>query len=603
MENTILNNNNNNRQVIFNFLENYVARFPNKNLLFAKKNDNWIPLTCNEVYEQSLQLCNAFINLGIKFGDNTAEGKDKIGIISNNRPEWVITDFATQQCGAVLVPIYPTINVLELEFILEHAQVKILFVSDKNLYAKAMSIKDKLPLLQHIFTFDEVDGATNYDTLLKPVCKQELAEIEKIKAQVQKEHLATIIYTSGTTGSPKGVMLSHKNLCSNVINAMPCFHFCEANSRVLSFLPLNHIFERILLYIYLDKGVSIYYAEAMEKIVDNLKEVKPHVFSTVPRLLEKVYEKLESNKTSLTGLKKKIYNWAFDLAEKFELGNKQNFITKIKMSIADKLIYSKWRAALGGEVRAIITGSAACQVRLMRIFTAGKIIIMEGYGLTETSPVVTVNRHEESGRKFGSVGLNINNQEVKIAEDGEILCKGDHIMMGYFKNIEATDEVLKNDWFYTGDIGVMDADGFLKITDRKKELFKLSAGKYVAPLPIESKVKESNYIEQMMVVGSNEKFVGALIVPAFSAVKEYLKTKNIAVENNVELIKHPDVLKLIRQELNAMNVFFNEHEHVKKFELLEKEWTVDSGELTPTLKIKRRVIVQNQKAKIEGLYK
>jgi long-chain acyl-CoA synthetase len=590
-------------KVLFQFLENYVARFPNKPVLFAKKNNTWQGQTCNSLSENAMRMACTFLEMGITYGDNTPDGKDKIGIVSNNRPEWIEVDFATQQCGAVLVPIYPTIHANEMSYILKHAAVKILFVSDKAIYAKVQSIRDQLPELQHVFTFDDIEGATHYSVLLKEYNAQQHAKFEVIKAQVNTAHLATIIYTSGTTGNPKGVMLSHKNLCSNVVNSIHCFHFCDADARVLSFLPLNHIFERILLYLYLDKGVSIYFAEAMEKIVDNLKEVKPHVFSTVPRLLEKVYEKLESQKTTLTGTKKKIYNWAFSLAENFELEAKPSFINKLKNSIADKLIYSKWRAALGGEVRAIITGSAACQVRLMRIFTAGKIIIMEGYGLTETSPVVTVNRHEASGRKFGSVGLNVLNQEVKIADDGEILCKGDHIMMGYFKNPEGTAEVIKDNWFYTGDIGVIDEQGFLKITDRKKELFKLSAGKYIAPLPIESKMKESNYIEQIMVVGSNEKFVGALIVPTYANIIAYFKEKGVELKDKAEIIKNADVLKLIRQELNAMNKFFSDHEHVKKFELLEKEWTVESGELTPTLKVKRRIIMERCKEKIEGLYK
>jgi long-chain acyl-CoA synthetase len=602
MNNTISIDISDRPKVLFQFLDNYITRFPNKPFLFAKQNNAWQSKTGNEVFENALRIANTLIKLGISYGDNTPEGKDKIGIISNNRPEWVEVDFATQQCGAVLVPIYPTIHANEMCYILQHAAVKILFVSDKNLYEKVQSVRDQLPELKHIFTFDNVEGASHYSAMLEPYTAVELDVINGIKAQVNQEHLATIIYTSGTTGNPKGVMLSHKNLCSNAVNAQPAFHFCDPTCRVLSFLPLNHIYERILLYIYLDKGVQIYYAEAMEKIADNLKEIKPHVFATVPRLLEKVYEKIEGKKTELKGTKKLIYNWAFGLAENFDHHAPTSFFKNLKLKIADKLIYSKWREAVGGEVRAIVTGSAACQVRLMRIFTAGKIIIMEGYGLTETSPVVTVNRFEPEGRKFSTVGKNIQNQEVMIAADGEILCKGDHIMMGYFKNPEGTAEVLKDNWFYTGDIGVMDDNGFLKITDRKKELFKLSAGKYIAPLPIESKMKESNYIEQIMVVGSNQKFVGALIVPTYANIIAYFKEKGIELKDKADIIKNADVLKLIRQELNAINKNFSDHEHVKKFELVENEWTIDSGELTPTLKVKRRVIMERFKEKIEGLY-
>lgn len=417
--------------------------------------------------------------------------------------------------------------------------------------------------------------------------------------------MATIIYTSGTTADPKGVMLSHKNIVSNVHDSMPAFTFAKKGERALSFLPLNHVFERTVSYIYIEAGIAIYYAESMDTIGDNLKEVKPMVFTTVPRLLEKVYERIFNTGLTLKGIKRALFFWALDLGKRFDNVNHGSLWYRIQLSIANKLVFSKWREALGGNVKAIVTGSAACQERLIRIFTAARIVIMEGYGLTETSPVISVNRFEPEDRRVGTIGPLIDNVQVKIAEDGEILCKGNNIMMGYYKHPEQTAEAMEGGWFHTGDIGQWVEGRFLKITDRKKEIFKTSGGKYVAPQVIENKMKESSLIEQMMVIGAGRKFVSALIVPAFNNVRKALSDQNPGKtfpDNNAELIKQPELIALMQGVMDKYNPLFSHPEQVKKFALLPHEWTIDSGEMTPTLKLKRKVIEQKYAAEIEGMY-
>jgi long-chain acyl-CoA synthetase len=466
---------------------------------------------------------------------------------------------------------------------------------------KVLSIKDRLPHLQKIYTFEHVANALHWKELMAAATPELIASIPSISDKIGYEDLVTIIYTSGTTGTPKGVMLSHRNVLSNVTASLPCFPPGE-NMRALSFLPLNHILERMVTYMYLFKGTAIYYAESMDTIGDNLKEVKPHLFTTVPRLLEKVYDKIMAKGAELTGTKKKLFFWAHGLAEKFEINTSLSFGYRMQLAIANKLIFSKWREALGGNVKAIISGGAACQVRLIRIFTAAGITIMEGYGLTETSPVICVNRYEEDGREFGSVGPMISGVEVKIAEDGEILCKGPNIMMGYYKRPDITAEVMQGEWFSTGDIGTFSPRGFLKITDRKKELFKTSGGKYVAPLPIESRLKESIYIEQVMVIGADRKFVSALIVPSFPNVQEWARQQGIPETDPDKLIRDARVLEHFRELVESFNKFFNPVEQVKKFELLSQEWSVDSGELTPKLSLKRKVVLEKYKEAIERIY-
>ena len=587
---------------LFDLLEQYVSLFPQKNMLHAKIKGQWEGTTSTKVKNSAVKLAVALKKLGIAANDFTPEGQDKVAIIANNRTEWIISDFAIQYLGAVVVPIYPSITEAEWEYILNESAVKVLFISDKHIYKKIARIQQNIPSLKHIYSFDEIEGVQHWSHLLQEVSEQEIEEINQIKKTVKGEHLVTIIYTSGTTGNPKGVMLSHNNIVSNVRECMSAFQFCSSENNILSFLPLNHIFERTVMNIYINKGVSIYFAEGMETIGNDLKEVKPVVFTTVPRLLEKVYEKIDAKGSQLTGFKRKIFDWAVGLALQFDINKPQTASYKLQMMLADKLVFSKWREAIGGNIKAIVTGSAACQVKLLRLFTAAKIIVMEGYGLTETSPVISVNRFEQNDRMFGTVGTVIDEIEVKLLDDGEIVCKGPNVMMGYYKHPELTAEVIIDGWFHTGDIGTIVDNKFLKITDRKKEIFKISGGKYVAPLPIENKMKESVFIEQIMVVGSNEKFAGALVVPAFEKITAHFVKTSIAIDSAVDMTQDKDVLKLIRAELDSYNKHFAAHEQVKKFQLVPNEWTIDGGELTATMKLKRKVIMNKYAELIARIY-
>ncbi|MFN4949971.1 MAG: AMP-dependent synthetase/ligase, partial [Bacteroidota bacterium] len=573
---------------LFDCLAINVRENPLEDMLAAKEGGQWKKYSTATVKEMVDKLSAGLLSIGVGCGDMSPEGRDKVAILSKNRPEWIMLDLAVQQIGAILTPLYPTINVNELEFVLNDAQAKVVFVNDQDLYLKVLSLKDRLPQLKFIYTFEHVANAAHWKELLQASTPALIEQIPSISARIGGEDLATIIYTSGTTGTPKGVMLSHSNVMTNVKASLPCFPPGD-NMRALSFLPLNHILERMVTYLYLYKGTAIYYAESMDTIGDNLKEVKPHLFTTVPRLLEKVYDKIMLKGNELTGTKRKLFFWAHSLAEKFEINTSLSPLYKFQLALANKLIFSKWREALGGNVKAIISGGAACQVRLIRIFTAARIVIMEGYGLTETSPVISVNRFDENGREFGSVGPFIEGVEVKIAEDGEILCKGPNIMMGYYKRPDLTTEVMQGDWFMTGDIGTFSSRGHLKITDRKKELFKTSGGKYVAPLPIESRLKESIFIEQTMVIGADRKFVSALIVPSFPNLLDWCRQQGIQETDPAMLCKHPRIIEHYQELIESFNKFFNPVEQVKKFSLLPNDWGVDSGELTPKLSLKRKV--------------
>ena len=586
---------------LFDCLEWQLTKSPLEDMLAAKEGGQWKKYSTAQVKEIVDTLSSGLIAMGIGPGDGTPEGRDKIAVIAKNRPEWVMLDLAVQQVGAVLTPIYPTISINELEFVLTDAAVKMVFVNDEELFLKVGSLKEKLPALQAVFTFEHVANARHWKEVLQAATAESRNQLPILRDAVQYEDLATIIYTSGTTGVPKGVMLSHRNILSNTLAAKPYFPPGD-NMRALSFLPLNHIFERVVTYLYAYNGTAIYYAESLETIGDNLKEIKPHLFTTVPRLLEKVYDKIMAKGNELTGIKRKLFFWAHGLAEKFEINESLSLSYRIQLALANKLIFKKWREALGGNVKCIVTGGAACQVRLIRIFTAAKLVVMEGYGLTETSPVISVNRYEESGRAFGTVGPLIEHVEVKLAEDGEILCKGPNIMMGYYKRPDLTAEVMQGEWFCTGDIGTYSKEGYLKITDRKKELFKTSGGKYVAPLPIESKLKESPFVEQVMVVGSERKFVGALIVPAFPNLLEWAYKQGITEKDPEKLIRLEPVKELYRELVESFNKFFNHVEQVKRFELLSREWSVDSGEMTPKLSVKRKVILEKYRDAIERIY-
>ncbi len=586
---------------LFDCIQYHLQKNPLPDMLAAKENGKWRPYSTQEVKDTVDKLSGGLLNMGIGCGDMTAEGRDKVAILCKNRPEWIMLDLALQQIGVILTPIYPTINVNELEFILNDAQVKMVFVNDEDTFLKVASIKDRIPSLKEIFSFEHAANARHWKEVMNAATPQSIERIEAIAAKIGYEDLATIIYTSGTTGKPKGVMLSHKNILSNVMDSKHCFPPGD-HLRALSFLPLNHIFERMVSYLYMFKGTSIYYAESLDTIGENLKEVKPHLFTTVPRLLEKVYDRIMQKGSELSGFKKKLFFWAHDLAAKFELNKNQGVWYNMQLGLANKLIFNKWREGLGNNLICIVTGGAACQVRLIRIFTAAKIPIMEGYGLTETSPVISVNQFDENGRMFGTVGPLIKNVEVKIAEDGEILSKGPNVMMGYYKQPQLTEEAMIDGWYHTGDIGMLMDNKFLKITDRKKELFKTSGGKYVAPLPIENKLKESPYVEQVMVVGSEQKFVGALIVPSLPNLKDWCRQKGIAYTDDESLLRNEQVIDLFKELVESFNKFFNHVEQIKKFELLPHEWSVETGEMTPKLSLKRKVVMEKYRNAVERIY-
>ncbi len=585
---------------LFDCIQQHLENAPIPDMLAAKENGRWKTYSTREVSDTVNKLSAALLGLGISCGDMSPEGMDKVALLSKNCPQWVMVDLAVQQIGAVLTPVYPTINVSELEFVLSNAQVKVIFTGSEELFNKVMSVRDKLPALREIYTFDEVDNAKNWKELIRQATEADLARVPAISKKIGHEDLATIIYTSGTTGTPKGVMLSHKNILSNVMACLTCLP--AGSIRALSFLPLNHIYEKMMTYIYLFNGSPIYYAESMETIADNLREVKPQIFTTVPLLLEKVYNRIMVKGNELTGFKRKLFFWAHDLAAKYEINKPLGAWYNLQLSLANKLIFNKWREALGGNIICIVSGGAACQVRLIRIFTAARIPVMEGYGLTETSPVISVNRFEVHDRRFGTVGPLMPGVEVRLAEDGEILCKSPGVMMGYYKRPDLTSEVMEGEWFHTGDIGVLEEGKYLKITDRKKEMFKTSGGKYVAPLPIENKMKESMLIAQIMVVGPERKFVGALIVPNFAHLKEWCRQQGFTATTNEALIHDPRIIALYRDTIDSYNKYFSHVEQIKKFELLPAEWSIETGELTPKLSLKRKVVTEKYRDTIEKIY-
>jgi long-chain acyl-CoA synthetase len=562
----------------------------------GKRTGKWEEFSTDQYAENVNNISYGLMQLGI--------GKDdKVAIISFNRPEWNFADFGASQLGAVTVPMYPTIGEADYKHILNDAQVKIIFVENEEIYRKVAAIKDQVPSLQKIYSFDHIPGLPLWRELAENGRSNPAPDkLKSMKDAVKPSDLMTLIYTSGTTGTPKGVMLSHNNILSNVRAAQKVCPVTDQH-KVLSFLPLCHIFERMICYLYHYVGATIYYAESMETIGDNLKEVKPFAFSTVPRLLEKVYDKIIAKGHDLTGVKKKLFFWAVDLGLRYELNEKNGWWYHQQLKLADKLIFSKWREALGGNVGVIVSGAAALQPRLARIFTAAGINVLEGYGLTETSPVITVNHVEHENRMFGSVGVTIDDVQIKLAEDGEILCKGPNVMMGYYNLPDATREAIDSEgWFHTGDVGVIEGK-FLRITDRKKEVFKTSGGKYIAPQPMENKFKESPFIEQIMVIGENEKHAAALIVPAWEYLKTWCSKNGIQFTDRENIIQNKDILHLYEEEVNHYNKGFGDWETIKKFELIPGEWTIDGGEMTPTLKLKRKPIMQKYSALVEKIYK
>ncbi|MFM2285281.1 MAG: hypothetical protein RLZZ543_778 [Bacteroidota bacterium] len=579
---------------IIDLLPNYKANYKRSDMLVAKQNGQWVPLDIDAFISAVDDLSYGLMDAGI--GPD-----DKVAIISSNCPEWNIADFAIAQIGAVSVPVYPTMSAGDTEFILKDADVKIAFVLDVDLYRKVEGLQDKLPVLSAIYSFKK-DASIKHWTEIREKGKShpQPEQLNAYKAAVKPEQMLTLIYTSGTTGTPKGVMLSHSNLITNVIAAG---EVCPVTNehKVLSFLPLSHIFERMLVYLYIYVGAGVYYAESLDTIGENLKEVSPFAFSTVPRLLEKVYDKIVAKGHELKGIKRSLFFWALNLGHQYELDGKNGWWYEFQLGIANKLIFSKWREALGNNVGVIVSGSAALQPRLARVFTAARINVLEGYGLTETSPVVTVNRLDKGMRAFGSVGPAIRDVQVKIAADGEILCKGPNVMLGYYKRQDLTDEVLKDGWFYTGDIGEMNGQ-LLRITDRKKEIFKTSGGKYIAPQMMENKFKESIYIEQIMVVGEGRKHPSALIVPNFVLLRDWAKANGKEGFSNDQLCKDADVIALLQKEVDTHNAVFSNYEMIKKFVLLPTEWSTASGELTPKLSLKRRVLLDQYAGVIDAFY-
>jgi long-chain acyl-CoA synthetase len=585
---------------LFDCLELY-KEDPLPDMLAGKEKGVWKTHGTEEVIGTIQQLSTGLLRLGVRGEERTVEKVEKVAVISKNRPEWIMLDLAVQSAGAVLTPVYPTISMGELEFILNDAQVGIIFVNDKDLYHKVSELRARVPSLREIITFEHVENARHWMELLSAPTVEESARLKSIRDNISENDLATIIYTSGTTGIPKGVMLSHRNILSNVQACIPCLP--SGRIKALSFLPLNHIYERMLTYLYLFNRMPIYYAESMDTIGENLKEVKPQFFVTVPRLLEKVYDRIMQKGGELKGMKKKLFFWAHDLAARYELNKPMGAWYNMQLSLANKLIFSKWREALGNNIIGIASGGAAAQVRLIRIFTAAGIPILEGYGLTETSPVISVNRMHPADRHFGTVGPLIPDVEVKIAEDGEILCKGPNVMLGYYKRPDLTAETIIDGWFHTGDIGEIVDGRFLKITDRKKELFKTSGGKYVAPLAIENKLKESPFVEQIMVVGPERKFVGALIVPAFTYLRDWAREHGVKATTNEELVHNPAVIALYKEVVESFNPNFNHVEQIKRFELLPAEWTVETGEMTPKLSMRRKVVTEKFHTAIERIYR
>ncbi len=581
----------------FDILPNQLDNFPKADALTAKIDGQWTPTSTQQAQEQTDRVSLGLVALGLKRGDKAA-------IISMNRPEWIMADFGIAQIGGTSVPMYPNITVEDYKYIFTDAGVRAVFVSDEKLYHKVQEAIAGLDIpAANVFTFDRVAGARHFSELLEMGTKGNLADLGALKAAVQPDDLFTLIYTSGTTGQPKGVMLSHDNILSNCRGSKR-FVPVGAHDKALSFLPLCHIFERMVTYLYMMSGVSIYYAESMEAIAENLREVKPEIFTTVPRLLEKVYDRIVSKGHEQTGIKHKLFFWALDLGLKYDTQKDQGFIYNTELALANKLIFNKWRDALGGNLRCIVSGGGALQPRLARVFWAAGIRVMEGYGLTETSPVIAVNGYEPENNMIGTVGPLIDNMEVKIAADGEILTKSASVMKGYYNKPDLTKETIDADgWLHTGDIGELVNGRFLKITDRKKEMFKTSGGKYIAPQVIESKLKEDPLIEQAMVVGADQKFPSALVVPSFVDLKGWCKRHGVADAPDAELVKNVKVVELYEGLVKKYNNSFAQWEQVKKIVLLPEQWTVESGEMTPTMKVKRKAITEKNKALIEGLYK
>ena len=570
---------------LFDFPHYQLEKFNLDQALVTKYNGKWVVTSSQEYVNKANAISRGLLRLGVK-------ANDKIALISmTNRTEWNIMDIGILQLGAQNVPIYPTISEEDYAYVLNHSESTYCFVSCREVYDKIKAVREQVPRLKEVYSFDKLEDCKNWTDILElgaDVSNQE--EVERLMDAVKAEDLATLIYTSGTTGRPKGVMLSHDNLVSNAIESSKRFPIKDGDTISLSFLPVCHVYERMLMYLYQFRGVSIYFAESLDKISENLKETGPHVMTAVPRLLEKVYDKILAKGTELTGIKRALFFWAIDIGLAYEPYGVNGWWYELKLGIARKLIFSKWKEGLGGNLSLIASGSAALQPRLARIFNAAEFGLMEGYGLTETSPVISVNDMRNKGFKIGTVGIPLDRTEVKIADDGEICIKGPQVMMGYYKDDEKTDEVMIDGYFHTGDIGEIDNDGFLKITDRKKEMFKTSGGKYVAPQLLENRFKQSRFIEQIMVVGESEKMPAALIQPDFEFLHEWAVKHGITVPENSDIVLNEKVLARYQEEIDLANEKFAKWEKVKAFRLTPDVWSINDGHLTPTMKLRRKIV-------------
>ena len=580
---------------IFDLLEHCRSNFPKGDMVAGKQDGAWRRYSTDEFLGLADSVSRGLLSIGI-------QKDDKVAIMSANRPEWNICDFGIMQIGAAQVPMYPTLAENDIRYILRDAGVKVAFVSDQVLYEKLNKARITLQSDLKIFSFDDVPGAAAWQELIDAGKQNQQLDLQEHRNRVTPEDLLTLIYTSGTTGTPKGVMLTHSNLVSNVISSSVMYP--AGFNRAVSFLPISHIFERMVIYMYFYLGISVYYAESMDTIVADINDVKPCGFTTVPRLLEKVYDRIVAKGSELTGIKRKLFFWALNLGLQYELEGKNGILYELKLKLANKIIFNKWRDALGGNILALVSGGAALQPRLARVFWAAQMPVLEGYGLTETSPVITVNGLGKGETMFGTVGRPIKDVEVKIAADGEILCKGPNVMKGYYNRQDATSESIDAEgYFHTGDIGELVDGQYLRITDRKKEIFKTAGGKYVAPQVLENKFKESIYIEQVMVLGENERFPSALIVPSFANLKDWCTKEDIPYQSNADIIRNKAVVDKIYTEIERYNSDFGKWERVKKIELLPAEWSIEGGELTPKLSLKRKFIIDKNKELIEKIYK
>lgn len=582
---------------LFDLLPHYATYFPKDDALAVKENGVWVTYSTKQYIDKVNYISYGLMQLGVKKGD-------RIASISNNRPEWNFLDMALHQLGAIHVSIYPTISESDYEYILNHAEVKMVFVSGWDLLRKIQNIIDRIPALKgQVYTFRNLRGYKHLNEVIElGIANPSPQYLEEIKDSITPDDVVTLIYTSGTTGNPKGVMLTHANILNNVKAVLPIIPIRD-NSRCLSYLPLCHVYERMMIYTWQYLGISIYYTENIATIADDLKEIRPDIFTTVPRLLEKFYDRIIAVGNKQKGMKKRIFFWANKIAQDFELEGK-SWIYRKKLKIARKLVLSKWKNALGGNFSVIVSGGAAIQPLISRIFWAMDVPVLEGYGLTETSPVIAVSNFFPDGLKIGTVGPPLPGIEVKIDEDGEVLTRGHCVMKGYFKSPELTAEAIDEDgWFHTGDIGEFEPEGQLRITGRKKEMFKTAFGKYVVPTIIENKFAEESIIDAIMVVGENQPYAAALIVPEFNDLRNWCNNKGITYTTNEEMIQHPEVLKQFKKVVDRCNKNFGDTEQVKRYKLIGYSWSVDTGELTPTLKLRRKFIMKKHKELIDSLFK